>query len=86
LALVLASLLWRLVRYGVVFPMWGDEAFIAVNFITRSFGELAGPLDHPQIVPVGFFRTIRGWLEVKVAPLPARRIRGERPPGKAQGA
>jgi hypothetical protein len=34
--------------------MWGDEAFIAVNFITRSFGELSGPLDHPQIVPVGF--------------------------------
>ncbi len=54
LVLVLASLLWRLVRYGLVFPMWGDEAFIAVNFITRSFGELSGPLDHPQIVPVGF--------------------------------
>lgn len=54
LVLVLASLLWRLVRYGICFPMWGDEAFIAVNFITRSFGELAGPLDHPQIVPVGF--------------------------------
>ena len=54
LALVLASLIWRLVRYGLVFPMWGDEAFIAVNFITRSFGELSGPLDHPQIVPVAF--------------------------------
>lgn len=54
LVLVLASLLWRLVRYGLGFPMWGDEAFIAVNFITRTFGELAGPLDHPQIVPVGF--------------------------------
>jgi Dolichyl-phosphate-mannose-protein mannosyltransferase len=54
LVLVLASLLWRVVRYGLVFPMWGDEAFVAVNFITRSFGELAGPLDHPQIVPVGF--------------------------------
>jgi 4-amino-4-deoxy-L-arabinose transferase-like glycosyltransferase len=54
LVLVLASLAWRLIRYGLVFPMWGDEAFIAVNFITRSFGELSGPLDHPQIVPVGF--------------------------------
>jgi len=54
LVLVIASLLWRLIRYGLVFPMWGDEAFIAVNFITRSFGELSGPLDHPQIVPVGF--------------------------------
>ncbi len=54
LVLVVASLLWRLIRYGLVFPMWGDEAFIAVNFITRSFSELSGPLDHPQIVPVGF--------------------------------
>ncbi len=54
LVLVIASLLWRVVRYGLAFPIWGDEAFIAVNFITRSFGELAGPLDHPQIVPVGF--------------------------------
>jgi Dolichyl-phosphate-mannose-protein mannosyltransferase len=54
LVLVAASLCWRLIRYGLCFPMWGDEAFIAVNFITRSFGELIGPLDHPQIVPVGF--------------------------------
>ncbi len=54
LVLVSASLLWRVVRYGMVFPMWGDEAFIAVNFITRTFGELSGPLDHPQIIPVGF--------------------------------
>lgn len=54
MVLIIASLIWRLVRYGLCFPMWGDEAFIAVNFITRSFGELIGPLDHPQIVPVGF--------------------------------
>lgn len=54
MVLIAVSLIWRFVRYGLCFPMWGDEAFIAVNFITRSFGELIGPLDHPQIVPVGF--------------------------------
>ena len=54
LVLVVASLLWRLIRYGLAFPIWGDEAFIAVNFITRTLGELSGPLDHPQIVPIGF--------------------------------
>ncbi len=58
IVVVAASLIWRLVRYGLCFPMWGDEAFIAVNFITRSFGELGGALDHPQIVPVGFL-----WLQ-----------------------
>lgn len=56
--LVMLSLIWRLVRYALDTPIWGDEAFIGVNFITRSFGELTGPLDHPQIVPAGFL-----WLE-----------------------
>ncbi len=58
LLLVVSSLIWRLIRYALNFPIWGDEAFIAVNFITRSFGELTGDLDHPQIVPVGFL-----WLQ-----------------------
>ena len=26
------SLLWRLVRFLVEFPVWGDEAMVAVNF------------------------------------------------------
>ena len=64
LVLVMLSLLWRLIRYGLNCPIWGDEAFIAVNFITRSFSELTGPLDHPQIVPAGFL-----WIEWLVSRL-----------------
>lgn len=52
--LVLLNLSWRTVRYLLVFPMWGDEAFVAVNFFDHSFADMFRPLDHNQIVPVGF--------------------------------
>lgn len=63
-ALVMLNLLWRVVRYGLAFPMWGDEAFIAVNFITRGFAQMIGPLDHAQIVPLGFL-----WANLAVSKL-----------------
>lgn len=54
LVLVGLNLLWRTVRYLLVFPMWGDEAFVAVNFFHHGFADMLQPLDHFQIVPVGF--------------------------------
>ena len=53
---------WRVVRYGLAFPVWGDEAFVAVNLLTRTFPQLAQPLDHSQIVPLLFL-----WSEWSVA-------------------
>ncbi len=54
LAVVAAGVLFRVARYASNWPLWGDEAFVAVNLITRSFAGLARPLDYFQITPVGF--------------------------------
>jgi len=56
--LIIVGLTWRAVRYGVRFPVWGDEAFVAVNFIERDFAGLTRmPLQYTQIVPLGFMWT-----------------------------
>lgn len=52
--LVTLNLAWRTLRYLLVFPMWGDEAFVAINFFNHTFADMFRPLDHNQIVPVGF--------------------------------
>ena len=39
----------RLVRYLVNYPIWHDEAFLAVNFWDRSYVDLLRPLDYGQI-------------------------------------
>jgi hypothetical protein len=48
----------RLVRYGRNFPLWGDESFVAVNFIARGYRDLLGPLEYGQICPALFL-----WIE-----------------------
>jgi Dolichyl-phosphate-mannose-protein mannosyltransferase len=55
--LLAAGLLWRLVRYLLIFPLWGDEAFVAVNFQTRGFAGLTERLEYGQIAPLGFLWT-----------------------------
>ncbi len=52
------SLLWRLVRFLVEFPVWGDEAMVAVNFFDSSWSSLIQPLEYGQIAPLGWL-----WLE-----------------------
>jgi hypothetical protein len=59
---VAAGLLWRVVRFALVFPMWGDEAFLAVNFLLRGFGTIAGRLEHDMVAPLGFL-----WAELAAA-------------------
>jgi hypothetical protein len=48
----------RLFRYGRNFPLWGDESFVAVNFIARGYRDLLQPLEYGQICPVLFL-----WIE-----------------------
>ncbi|QOJ15243.1 MAG: glycosyltransferase family 39 protein [Planctomycetia bacterium] len=48
------GILARLVRYGLNFPLWGDEAFVAVDFLARGFVEMLEPLTYRQIVPLGY--------------------------------
>jgi len=59
LVLVLGAIAWRTLRYSLVFPMWGDEGMLAVNFHGRDFLDLLGPLDYGQVAPPGFL-----WLEL----------------------
>lgn len=61
---LVAGLGWRAVRYLLAFPIWGDEAFVAVNFVTRDFTGMLRPLDYGQIVPLLFM-----WAELAIARL-----------------
>jgi hypothetical protein len=50
-ALVAVGVLARVLRYGLGFALWEDEAFLVVNLFEKSFGELLGPLDFIQLAP-----------------------------------
>lgn len=54
LVLLGLGLLWRTIRYALDFPLWGDEAFLALSVLTRSLAGLARPLEFGQIAPPGF--------------------------------
>lgn len=54
LALVGLGVLWRLVRYGLRLPIWGDEAFVCVNFLAGDYAALTGPLKCGQVAPLLF--------------------------------
>ena len=60
-ALVLLNLLWRTVRYALAFPIWGDEAFLAMNFLLRDAAGMLEPLEYGQIAPLLFM-----WAELAV--------------------
>ncbi len=54
LTLVLVGLGWRSVRYGLGFPIWGDEGAAASSLLWRDFPGMLGALDYGQILPAGF--------------------------------
>ncbi len=53
------GVLLRVVTFALNSPLWGDEAFVAVNFITRGYRDLFRPLDYGQVCPLLFL-----WLEL----------------------
>jgi hypothetical protein len=64
-AFVALGILARLVRYLVDYPIWHDEAFLAVNFWDRDYAGLLRPLDYGQVAPWLFLvveRTAVIWL------------------------
>jgi Dolichyl-phosphate-mannose-protein mannosyltransferase len=63
-AFVWLGVILRVVTFALNFPLWGDEAFVAVNFITRGYGDLLRPLDYGQICPLFFL-----WLELTAVKL-----------------
>ena len=44
----------RLLRIGLDYPLWRDEAYLAVNLLERDFARLAEPLDFQQVCPLLF--------------------------------
>lgn len=54
LVLLALNLAWRTVRWAADFPIWGDEAFVAVNLDARGFAGLFQPLEYGQIAPLGW--------------------------------
>lgn len=49
--LVVVGVAARLVRYLVDYPIWHDEAFVAASLWSRSFRDLAHPLEYGQVAP-----------------------------------
>lgn len=54
LALVVLGVAWRTLRYFMQFPVWGDEAFLSLNFLDRGYHDLTRPLRFWQVAPVLF--------------------------------
>ncbi len=49
----------RAAAYGLDFPLWWDEAFVAVNLLRRGYLGLLSPLDYGQVCPLLFL-----WAEL----------------------
>jgi hypothetical protein len=58
------GVLLRVATFALNFPLWGDEAFVAVNLISRGYRDLLRPLDYAQICPLLFL-----WLELTAVKL-----------------
>jgi hypothetical protein len=54
IVLVVLGIVWRIIHYALAFPIWGDEAFVAVNFLVRDYGQMLRDLEWGQIVSVGY--------------------------------
>ena len=63
-AFVALGVLLRIARYAMDYPLWWDEAFVAVNFIRRDYLDLLRPLDYGQVCPILFL-----WAELTLVKL-----------------
>ncbi len=54
----------RVARYLMDYPLWWDEAFVAVNFLRRGYIDLLRPLDYGQVCPLLFL-----WVELTIVKL-----------------
>jgi hypothetical protein len=54
----------RVVTFALCFPLWGDEAFVAANFLNRGYADLLRPLDYGQVCPLFFL-----WIELTAVKL-----------------
>ena len=61
-ALLALGVGWRAYTWALGLPIWGDEAFVAVNLLVRDFAGMWDPLVYGQIAPLVFM-----WGELAVA-------------------
>jgi hypothetical protein len=59
LAVVALGVLLRVARYLTNYPVWGDEASLALSFPRRGYLDLLLPLEYGQICPIFFL-----WAEL----------------------
>lgn len=54
LVVVALGVVWRVVHYLLAYPIWGDEGFVAINFLVLDAAGMLGPLKWGQIVSAGY--------------------------------
>lgn len=54
LVLLAVGVAWRLTRYLLRLPIWGDEAFVCLNLVDRNYLDLTRPLRFIQVAPILF--------------------------------
>ena len=64
LAFVVLGVLLRVGHYLTNYPLWGDEAFLALSFLRRGYLDLLSPLEYGQICPILFL-----WAELTAVKL-----------------
>jgi len=53
-AFVALGVFLRIGRYLTNYPIWGDEAFLALNILRRGYLDLLSPLKYGQVCPILF--------------------------------
>ena len=64
LAFVALGVVLRVGHYLNNYPLWGDEAFLALSFLRRGYLDLLLPLEYGQICPILFL-----WAELTAVKL-----------------
>ena len=64
LAFVALGVLLRVGHYLTNYPVWGDEACLALSFLRRGYLDLLSPLEYGQICPILFL-----WAELTAVKL-----------------
>lgn len=54
IVLLATGIFWRVLHWALAYPIWGDEGFVAVNFLVRDAAGMLEPLEWGQIVSVGY--------------------------------
>ena len=55
---ILVGIALRVIEFARDRPLWLDEAMLSLNIASRSFAQLARPLDYDQTAPVLYL-----WIE-----------------------